>query len=264
MPSSMMSAPAVTHASPILMESASVGYPPSNMASAPPAYPSERTNWRSGRSGRASSLTSPAPPRGPLSPRPTSTPGRAHRFLGRGVQASACAVSRAGMMPSKRATSLKPRCLLDRSPPHSAPPTVTQVASWAQLPVVQTCGHRVRLHDLPLLVLHHRRARSVQDCPRARTVSALPYVRVDSLAAGLHPNQLHSSSVEERRKRADRVRAPADTAITRPGRRPRARESASAPRRRSTRCRSRTIAGYARADDRADHVWVLSTFSTQS
>ena len=97
------------------------------------------------------------------------------------------------MMPSRRATSRKAaqRLLVgDRD--------VARAAAVAQegvlrpgARVVEAGRDRVRLDDLALLVLHHRRARAVQDArataDRQRRAVAR---RVDPLAAGLDADQL--------------------------------------------------------------------------
>src|SRR5207245_10644607 len=78
--------------------------------------------------------------------------------------------------------------------------------------IVKPGRDRVRLQDLSLLILHHRRARAVQDArPPAHGQGRAVTAGLDPLAARLHSPQLDLLIVEARRKPAERVAAAAAT-----------------------------------------------------
>src|SRR5205085_8538205 len=76
--------------------------------------------------------------------------------------------------------------------------------------IVEACGHRMGLHDLTLLVLHHCRARPMQDArPAAHGQRRAVPGRVQALAARLDADQLDFRVLDERGERPDRVGATA-------------------------------------------------------
>src|SRR5207302_3734010 len=72
--------------------------------------------------------------------------------------------------------------------------------------IVQSGGDRVRLHYLPLLVLHHGRARAVQDARAPAHRQGRAVARgVEPLPARLHTDQLDALVIYEGGERPDRV-----------------------------------------------------------
>ena len=182
-----------------------------------------------------------------LSPRPDRQTRSSSPSCCASAQASAWAVSSAGMMPSRRASSLERRQRLAVGHRH-----IARTAAVAQVRVlgpgariVQARRDRVRLHDLPLLVLHHRRARAVQD-PRARRRPSAAR-RGGSCGCPRRRPRRRPARPPRRRMNAAKMpialEPPPTQAMTRCGSLP-SRSSicarASSP---ITRCRSRTSAG---------------------
>ena len=83
--------------------------------------------------------------------------------------------------------------------------------------VIQTGGNRMRLGDLPVLVLQHVRAHAVQDAFGAAAERRRVAGRVDAVPAGLHAQELDGGVVGERVEHADGVTAAADAGDDRVG-----------------------------------------------
>ena len=194
-----------------------------------------------------------------LSPRPDSVirsrlpaaPGLAS------TQATACAGSSAGRIPSSSATRRKAaRASVVRDRHVADPPAVAQVGVLgADARVVEAGRDRVRLQDLPLLVLEHGRQRAVQHPARPRGQRRRVAARLEPLARRLDPDERDLGVVHEAGEGPDRVRAAAharDHAVGQPAGR---LEQLGARLVADRRWRSRTSAGIRRRPDRrADHV----------
>ena len=174
-----------------------------------------------------------------LSPRPERQTRSSSPSAGlASAQASACAVSSAGMIPSSRVTSpeRRERLLVGDGDVAGAARCRAATRARADAGVVQPGRDRVRLDDLA-----RRRPAAPPTSSRAGrrrappTVSGAPWRPVSSPSpAGLDPDQLDVGVVDEGGEDADRVGAAADAGDhARRAAGPRARAAARAPRRRS-------------------------------
>ena len=115
-----------------------------------------------------------------------------------------------------------------RRPPRSVtrPLSRRQACSGPDARVVEPGGDRVRLEDLALLVLEHRRQRAVQHAARAGGERRRVAQRVEPLARRLDADQLDAGVVRRTPTKVPIAFEPPPTqAITRSGRRPAASSS---------------------------------------
>ena len=151
-----------------------------------------------------------------LSPRPERFTRSAALFGRRGAsaiaQATACAVSSAGMMPSvsaRRWNAAQRRPRPDGDVPR--PPELGQARVLGpDRRIVEARGHGMRREHLPVRVLQDERARAVEDADRARAEARGVLAGREASPSGLDAHHLDLGERKELPEEADRVRAAAD------------------------------------------------------